>query len=296
MNQDLLEALDKVQAPLTRSAIEEFSPVKGGCIHQAWKIKLTNGKQLFAKTSDKEDWEMLSVESKGLKTLKKWADPNFLVIPEPIALKEFGKHAILLLPWIELKSGNQTSLGKGLALLHQASAKNSSDEFGWSSNGFIGAGPQPGGYAKNWGDCFVNLRLLPQVELATAWGINRAQTRSTLLSLIPFLNSHNPSPSIVHGDLWSGNAFIKDDGRGVLIDPATWWADREVDIAMTKMFGGFSQDFYQGYESIWPLPGCASTRIDIYNFYHLLNHANLFGGLYINQCFNFLKSLKSKLS
>ncbi len=296
MNRDLLNALEEIQTPITGSAIEEFLPVSGGCIHEAWKIKLSNGKELFAKTGTKQSWGMFLAETEGLRELKRWANPALLVIPEPIALEKIGNQAILILPWLKLQAGNQTSLGKGLAQLHKASANKNPGKFGWESHGFIGAGPQPGGWETTWGECFIRLRLYPQLELATQWGLDANCSKSSLLPLIPYLNSHNPSPSIVHGDLWSGNAFTHSDGRGVLIDPATWWADREVDIAMTKMFGGFSNEFYKGYESEWPLPDHASKRIDLYNFYHLLNHANLFGGSYKNQCFKFLNTLKSKLS
>ncbi|MEC9028839.1 MAG: fructosamine kinase family protein, partial [Cyanobacteriota bacterium] len=103
------------------------------------------------------------------------------------------------------------------------------------------------------------------------------------------------SPSLVHGDLWSGNANVLSDGRGVLLDPATWWADREVDLAMTQLFGGFSQDFYIGYENVWPLPADASKRVEVYNLYHLINHANLFGGSYRSQSQAILNRLASWL-
>ena len=107
------------------------------------------------------------------------------------------------------------------------------------------------------------------------------------------LDQHNPNPALVHGDLWSGNASIQSNGKAVIFDPAVWWADREVDLAMTRLFGGFSNEFYVGYESIFPIEESAKKRIDIYNLYHLLNHANIFGGSYKNQCLSSLKKLSN---
>jgi fructosamine-3-kinase len=99
----------------------------------------------------------------------------------------------------------------------------------------------------------------------------------------------------VHGDLWGGNASVLADGRGALIDPACWWADREVDLAMTRLFGGFSTSFYDGYQQEWPLDANYQDRIDVYNLYHLLNHANLFGGSYEKQCLTALSAMRSML-
>ena len=112
-----------------------------------------------------------------------------------------------------------------------------------------------------------------------------------LKKILNILNSFSTVPSLVHGDLWCGNAAVDEQGRGVLFDPASWWADREVDLAMTRLFGGFSDAFYEGYESIWPLPESAKFRVEIYNLYHLINHANIFGGSYKQQAISTLKNL-----
>ena len=117
--------------------------------------------------------------------------------------------------------------------------------------------------------------------------------KELLQYLINFLDQHDPQPSLVHGDLWSGNAAIQLNGKGVIFDPATWWADREVDIAMTRLFGGFSSTFYKEYENIWPLQEGSKKRIDIYNLYHIINHANMFGGHYKQQGLYLLKNLKN---
>ena len=113
--------------------------------------------------------------------------------------------------------------------------------------------------------------------------------------LCSYLNDHYPSTSIVHGDLWSGNCGSTKDGLGSLYDPASYWADREVDISMTKLFGGFNSEFYKGYEEIWPLDKFSNDRKDIYNLYHLLNHANMFGGSYKENSLRILKVLRSRV-
>ncbi len=291
MNKLLRQALVSAQGPLAGSALVEVDCVAGGCIHQAWRLRLDDGQQLFAKTGASDALSMFSIEAEGLKALKAWADPKLLEVPEPLAIDEVCGEAVLLLPWLDLRAGNQSLLGRGLALLHQASAAANPGSFGWQIDGFIGAGSQPGGWCESWGECFVTLRLRPQLIEAAKWGLNLTDVEPILSALIPWLDRHQPSPSIVHGDLWSGNANVLADGRGVLLDPATWWADREVDLAMTKLFGGFTNNFYAAYADVLPLPSGASSRIEIYNLYHLLNHANLFGGGYRNQCSSILKKL-----
>jgi fructosamine-3-kinase len=116
-----------------------------------------------------------------------------------------------------------------------------------------------------------------------------------LLRLAEHLNEHQPCPALVHGDLWGGNAASLSDGRGSIFDPASWWADREVDLAMTRLFGGFSEAFRSGYRDVLPDAPGADGRVEIYNLYHLLNHANLFGGSYLSQCRASLKDLARRL-
>ncbi len=292
MNQALLSKLFETNGPLKGEQLENIASVSGGCINQAWRIALNSGKVFFAKTGNKK---MLHAEAIGLKALKTWANDSFIKIPTPVFIDDAIEESVLVLPWLELTNGDQSALGHGLALLHQQSANNNPGKFGWSNDAFIGAGPQPGGWISNWGEHFVKLRLMPQMKIASQWGLRISDFSSTLSALIPFLNEHKARPSIVHGDLWSGNVGILSDSRGVLLDPATWWGDREVDIAMTKLFGGFSNKFYDAYKEVWPLEQSADKRIAIYNLYHLLNHANLFGGSYKESCYSSLKALEKKI-
>ncbi len=276
---------------LQDSLIEDIEAVGGGSIDQCWRLKLIDGRQFFAKTGTKTALPRLQCEVKALQALKRFADQTLLLIPEPIGIQELSQASVLLLPWLDLGIGNQKKLGQGLALLHKTSAAKNLGTFGWGSDGYIGLGSQPEGWGNNWGEYFIKFRLLPQLKVATKWGIDLSDWTNFLGSLTSFINTHEPSPCLVHGDLWSGNVGVLNNGKGVLIDPATFWGDREVDIAMTRLFGGFSKDFYEGYQSVWPLESDAMTRVDAYNLYHLLNHANLFGGSYKIQCISMLREL-----
>ena len=291
MQNQIKKALEDINGPFAGMKIKSFDSVSGGCIHQAWKISLEDGRIFFAKTNASDSFPMFEYESEGLNYLHKFADSKYLIIPQVIEKRKYDSFSLLLMPWLSLTGNDQRLLGKGLAALHKNSAKFSSGSFGWESDGFIGSGNQRSGWREKWGECFYDLRLLPQLKLAVDWGLNITSIETIRFSLIDFLNNHDPMPSIVHGDLWSGNSFIQSDGKGVLLDPAVWWADREVDIAMTKLFGGFSEDFYTAYEKEWPLSKDFKSRVDIYNFYHLLNHANIFGGSYKKECISFLKKL-----
>ena len=144
----------------------------------------------------------------------------------------------------------------------------------------------------NPGERRSRLRLRPQLELARDWGLVETDWEPLLSPVMDWLNRHAPQPCLVHGDLWAGNAAVLDDGRGLLIDPATWWADREVDLAMTQLFGGFTRRFWEGYQQEWPLDDGAEQRIEVLNLYHVLNHANLFGGGYQQQSRSTLKALR----
>ncbi len=286
------EELTSSQGPLPGEKIKKINSVTGGCIHQAWHIEMHNDVHIFAKTTSREKFLMLQFEADCLKILNKYSDENLLTIPCPIALQQLTRESILLMPWLDIKNGNELNLGKGLALLHKNSSESNFKKFGWDKDGFIGTEIQKSGWSENWGEAFVRLRLTPQLEIARQWGLKPSKYDGLLKSLITFLNAHQPIPSIVHGDLWGGNKAVDSSGKGVIFDPASWWADREVDIAMTKMFGGFSNEFYDGYNDIWKLDVGFNQRVDIYNLYHLLNHANMFGGSYQEQSLKVINGIK----
>lgn len=291
MNNQLRESLVANDGPLSGESIQSLEPVSGGCIHRCWRLRMDNERSFFAKVCHRSRLPMLEAEKQGLMALQQWANPEELVVPNVLGLSKLGSNAVLLLPWLDLGAGDQRCLGSGLASMHQSSASNHDGRFGWPLEGFIGSGVQPKGWRESWGEAFVELRLRPQMQVAKQWGLLIEEFETLLMELRIYLDQHQPVASLVHGDLWSGNASVLPDLRGVLIDPAAWWADREVDLAMTKLFGGFSGSFYAEYGKIWPLSEDYEFRIDIYNLYHLLNHANLFGGSYKQQTLNRLNSL-----
>ena len=294
--EDLIrEALSNSNKVRKNSLIDKIIPVEGGCIHDAWCIHLENGIKVFAKSNHIDNVNMFNYEIECLLALNRFANQSYISIPKPVDLITHKNISILCLEWIDLKKSNQKILGKGLALLHKKSSETSNNEFGWDGEGFLGSNAQKKGWEKDWGSFFVNYRLRPQLIQAEKWGINVESYEDVLLYLTSYLNAHHPKVSLVHGDLWSGNCGGTKNDLGTLYDPASYWGDREVDISMTKLFGGFSLEFYKGYEDIWPLDITSNERTAIYNLYHLLNHANIFGGSYKQSSLNTLKDLKCRL-
>jgi len=277
------------------SSIDKIIPVGGGCIHKAWCIHFQNGKRIFAKSNHIDNINMFKYERECLLVLRSFANESYLCIPKPIDLIIFQNISLLLLEWINLEESQQNLLGKGLALLHKSSAEENKKNFGWEEVGFIGSNTQLRGWNSNWGEFFVNYRLKPQLLKAATWGVRIEDYREVLNYLSSYLNHHHPKVSLIHGDLWSGNCGSTKSRRGSLYDPASYWGDREVDISMTKLFGGFNREFYKNSEEIWPLDEFSEDRTEIYNLYHLLNHANIFGGSYIGTSLKILKDLRSRI-
>tara|TARA_Y100001968_G_scaffold98700_1_gene88766 strand:- start:102 stop:989 length:888 start_codon:yes stop_codon:yes gene_type:complete len=291
---DLIQkALSSSNKISKNSLIDKIIPVDGGCIHKAWCVQFKNGKKVFAKSNHIDNINMFKFERKCLLLLKRFSNESYIYIPKPLDLITFQNISILFLEWIDLKKSQQNLLGKGLALLHKSSTEENNTNFGWEEEGFIGSNSQKRGWDTDWGKFFVNYRIRPQLIKAAKWGVIVEDYETILIYLSSFLNNHHPRVSLVHGDLWSGNCGSTKNGLGTLYDPASYWGDREVDISMTKLFGNFNKEFYKGYEEIWPLDEFSGERTDIYNLYHLLNHANLFGGSYKDASLKILKDLKS---
>ena len=265
--------------------VQRFSPVGGGCIHAAWRVELTNGSSLFAKTNRSSTLPMLQAEADGLRALAQAAvGAPGLTIPTPLAVGVLEGQAVLVLPWLELAgrggSGEDwLQLGAALARLHRFSLPlNQGRGYGSGTDNFIGSGPQLNGWFPDWGQFFAERRLAPQLARLRRNGVE-LQGADALLDLVPqWLSGHRTEPVLVHGDLWSGNAALLAGGGATVFDPAVHWADREVDLAMARLFGGFPAQFFAGYVQEWALPEGAAHRVELYNLYHLLNHANLFDG------------------
>ncbi|WP_269623753.1 fructosamine kinase family protein [Prochlorococcus marinus] len=295
MKELIQKALTSSNKVNNNSLIEKIIPVGGGCIHKAWCIHFQNGKRVFAKSNHIDNINMFKFERECLSVLKRFSNKSYICVPKTIDLISYQNISILFLEWIDLKQTQQNLLGKGLALLHKSSSEWSQKNFGWEEEGFIGSSTQIRGWEDNWGEFFVNYRLRPQLIKAKEWGVKVHDYEDVLIYLRSYLNDHQPRVSIVHGDLWLGNCGSTKNGLGSLYDPASYWADREVDISMTKLFGGFNREFYKGYEEVWPLDKFSQDRTDIYNLYHLLNHANMFGGSYKENSLKILKNLRSRM-
>ncbi len=266
---------------------KSIEQVHGGDIHNAWRIEFSN-KKLFLKRNIRNK-KFLEFEKYCLQNLRKYINQENLVIPEVIAYKNIKNIEILLIEWIDMHNFDQKKLGKGLGELHLKSAESNPKMFGFPVEGFIGTTDQKKGLEDNWIDCFLNLRIIPQLLILKSRILDKEIINKVKEKIKSELLNHKPINSLVHGDLWSGNAGMDKNGKGVIFDPASWWADNEVDIAMTKLFGGFRKEFYEEYYRIFPIKDGFEKRIIIYNFYHILNHANMFGGGYLNQVENYVK-------
>ncbi|MDW7690782.1 fructosamine kinase family protein [Flammeovirgaceae bacterium SG7u.111] len=253
--------------------------LSGGCVNNATKLKTTKGVYCI-KWNQSQPKEMFAAEQEGLFLMIK---ANAIKIPKPIGVGEVNQIAFLVLEYIESSvrsSSYWEDLGKQLAQMHRS--KN--EQYGLSINNFIGSLPQTNTFKSNWIDFFVENRLEPQFRLAIESGV----ISKTYLKKLDALAAKLPNllvqehPSLVHGDLWNGNLMVGEKGEPCLIDPATYFGHREVDLAMTKLFGGFSHMFYQAYQETYPTEKGLEERLDIYNLYPLLVHVNLFGVGYMS--------------
>lgn len=255
--------------------VKERRSVGGGCTSQAFVVS-DDQRTYFVKLNDAAKLAMFKAEAGGLNEIYQTAT---IRVPRPICWG-IGDSSYLVLEWLELERGSARTwqvMGQKLAAMHQVT----SDRFGWHQQNTIGATPQINTWTQNWAEFFAEHRIGFQLKLAQRGGHFRDQDR--LLAAIPQLLSRQPQPSLVHGDLWSGNAAASRSEEPVVLDPAVYFGDREVDLAMTELFGGFPSNFYQAYEQAFPLDPGYERRKTLYNLYHILNHFNLFGGSYAAQ-------------
>ncbi len=258
--------------------IQGFSFASGGCINQGGKLKTSRG-DFFLKWNDIKKFPgMFEAETKGLKLL---GEQNSIKIPEVIGFGEKGSFQFLLLQFIEEKPRLKIywqQLGSKLASLHRCS----SDLFGLDHDNYIGSLKQLNNQHASWLTFFIEQRLNVQLKLAIDAGIMDSELSKQFEFLYAKLPTLLPEekPSLVHGDLWSGNLITDENGEPCLIDPAVYFGNREADLAMTKLFGGFDDEFYVSYVETFPLQPGYHKRLDLYNLYPLLVHVNLFGGAY----------------
>jgi protein-ribulosamine 3-kinase len=267
--------------------IKDFSFASGGCINHGGKLETSKG-PFFIKWNDAAQFpSMFEAEVKGLAMLKK---VKVIHIPEVIVRGEAGTFQYLVLAYTNGAVRNKkfsSELGEAVAWIHKVS----SEEFGLDHSNYIGSLKQFNVQTKSWIDFFIEQRLQRQVEFLEKNSNFFYKLKIDFESLYQKLPGllHQEKPSLVHGDLWSGNVMVNENGSPSLIDPAIYFGNREVDLGMTHLFGGFSKEFYESYQAIFPLENDYETRFEIYNLYPLLVHVNLFGGGYLQQVQRILK-------
>lgn len=268
--------------------ISEKVRLNGGDISQSYMI--SDGEQrYFIKVNDRSFLPRFELESEGLTALKQ---SDTLFLPEVVHVGHCKDHAFLILNYIPCKplESAKASYRFGLQLAKHHSWGDQR-EFGFDADNYVGATLQPNSWHKNWARFFSEQRIGWQLQLMQEKGVEFGQSDEIVAIVYERLAAHHPTPSLLHGDLWSGNISNTPVGP-MLYDPAPYWGDSECDIAMTELFGGFMSDFYQGYESLRPLDSGYQSRRDVYNLYHILNHCNLFGGRYLDDAQNIVDSLR----
>jgi Fructosamine-3-kinase len=251
----------------------------GGCINTALRLA-DDHQQWFVKTNSADRLDMFKAEAEGLEAM---ADTGTIRVPRPLCTGSHAGQSYIVMEYIAsggAGSRGQALAGERLAAMHRHTA----ERFGWHRDNTIGATHQPNAWRADWIDFWREQRLGFQLELAGRNGFpNLARRGEQLLDRFPVLIDHDPQPSLLHGDLWGGNITFDAHGQPVIFDPAVYYGDREAELAMTELFGGFGRDFYAAYDAAWPLDRGYATRKTLYNLYHILNHANLFGGGYAGQ-------------
>jgi fructosamine-3-kinase len=271
--------------------VDRHSSVGGGCINQGYRLD-SQDYSYFVKLNKASLLEMFEAEALGLEQMWK---TQTIRVPKPICTGIAENSAYIVLEWLELGGPSNAAvwqeMGRKLAQLHRNGV---ADQFGWDLQNTIGSTPQMNSWSDDWTKFWAEQRIGYQLKLAQRNGGHFPEADRLLRQIPEILAGHTPQPSLVHGDLWGGNASVTSAGEPTIFDPATYYGDREVDLAMTELFGGFPPAFYQGYELVWPLePGYENRKV-LYNLYHILNHFNLFGGGYAGQAKRMMQQLLLK--
>ncbi|CAG0878795.1 unnamed protein product [Cyprideis torosa] len=285
--------LKEIQHELKQAFGESFDPaeakaVSGGDINQCYKVRIA-AEPYFLKTNTANHYAAFKAEKHAL---LKILDSATLLCPKPVYCGHSPNSSFLLIQYVDLNWNSQKEflLGRNLAKMH----KTTNDSYGWQEDNFIGLTPQINNRKNNWSEFWIENRLQPQRKLAS-----KNHAPDAVLKLIErledfckvALRDHHPVASLLHGDLWQGNASFTESGEGIVFDPASYYGDRETDIAMSELFGGFGHNFYAGYQQEWALPKAYQARKKIYQLYHVINHYNLFGQPYDTQAANLCKSI-----
>lgn len=252
----------------------------GGCINSTYQLSLKSGKSYFLKENTHAPSNLFREESLGLLALGEIFPLN---VPQPLALGKEGDRDFLIMEFVQDSPKAKhfwEEFGRALAQLHKSKG---SALFGFSSDNYIGSTRQINDESGCWTDFFCEKRLLFQVELAASRRLTDSYISRGVEKICSGITRILPEPefpSLLHGDLWSGNYMSDEEGSSVLIDPAVYYGHREADLAMTELFSRFDSRFYSSYNEVFPLDQGYSDRRDLYNLYHMLNHLNLFGSFY----------------
>lgn len=264
-------------------------PVHGGDINESYCLSLSDGTAVFMKCNSMKNLSFFEAEAKGLEALRK---SNAIGVPQALAigtdkpqrmsflLMEYLAPAAKLTRYWEM-------FGRELAVLHRADCTEFAEAdqgrpFGFMHDNYIGASPQMNTPKENWITFYRECRLIPQIKMAERYFDSRIRKQCT--KLLDHLDSYLTEPefpSLIHGDLWSGNAICGPNGKAWILDPAVYVGHYEAELAMTELFGGNPQSFYDAYHEVTPIDSGYKDRRDLYNLYHLLNHLNLFGATYL---------------
>ena len=267
--------------------------LSGGDINSAFRLQ-GEDKSYFVKLNRADLVTMFEAEFAGLQDI---ARTQTVRVPVPVVCGKTAGHSFLVLEYLEFGCSNKASdrlLGRQLALMHQQKQPC----FGWHRDNTIGSTLQLNSQSDDWLTFWREQRLMFQLKLASNkgyGGILQANGERLCCDMAALFDNYMPKPSLLHGDLWAGNAAVDKQGNPVIFDPACYYGDREADLAMTELFGGFSQDFYVAYQAVWPLDHGYGVRKPFYNLYHILNHLNLFGGGYLRQAESMMAMLLSEI-
>ncbi|NJD05384.1 MAG: fructosamine kinase family protein [Methylococcaceae bacterium] len=271
----------------------KLTPVGGGCITRCYRLEGDPG-NYFVLLNRVDAALMFEAEAAGLREL---AGSETVAVPQPVCWGRVGGQACLVLQWLELSppgGAAEQELGRQLAALHAIRRPH----FGWHGDNAIGSTFQPNRPEDDWVVFWASQRLGHQLNLAARQGYggplqrDGERLRSELGGLF---RGYRPLPALLHGDLWAGNWAQLANGQPVIFDPACYYGDREADLAMTELFGGFGSGFYAAYRQAFPLDAGYSVRKNLYNLYHILNHLNLFGAGYLHQAQTLLAGLLAEL-
>ncbi|WP_286268719.1 fructosamine kinase family protein [Thalassotalea hakodatensis] len=277
------------QALSSSFKIEKYSAVTGGDINESFLI---SGEQqrYFVKVNDKARLEHFDAEAYNLNKIR---ESECIACPSVITTGVTTDKAFLVLHVIDFHQPSNAlwrRLGEQLATMHK---QTSHGQFGWQQDNVIGSIIQPNRWSSNWRQFFAEQRIGWQLQLLNEKSIVFGDIDFITNACHQILLNHHVEPCLLHGDLWRGNIGFANE-QPVIFDPASYYGDREADLAMTELFGALPEDFYHGYYDTYPLPEAYGVRKHVYNLYHVLNHANIFGGVYVEQakaCINRILSM-----